>query len=70
MQELMGLGDVSRLLNIPKHRIDYAISNGFVSEPKVRISNKRAFSHDEVRMIANYFGVRVDNGRDARNGAG
>lgn len=60
MQELIGLGEVSRLINVPKHRIDYAISNGSISEPKMRISNKRAFTHEEVRVIANYFGVGIE----------
>lgn len=60
MQELIGLGEVSRLINVPKHRIEYAISNGSISEPKMRIANKRAFSQEEVRVIANYFGVRIE----------
>lgn len=60
MQELIGLGEVSRLINVPRHRIDYAISNGSIPEPKMRIANKRAFSQEEVRVIANYFGVHLE----------
>ena len=60
MPELLGLGEVSKLINVPKHRIDYAIANGSIPEPRMRISNKRAFSQEEVRVIANYFGVQIE----------
>jgi len=68
MQQLLGLGDVSRVIGIARHKIDYAIINGSIPEPAIRIANKRAFSQKEVQHIANYFGVNIKNGDDAEEG--
>ncbi|MFH5803192.1 MerR family transcriptional regulator [Alienimonas sp. DA493] len=65
MNDLMGLAEVSRLLGVRKHRISYALDNGLLPET-ARISNKRAFSPDDVRRLAEHFEVpppdlRADN---------
>ncbi|HBN78429.1 MAG TPA: hypothetical protein DD473_21990 [Planctomycetaceae bacterium] len=57
MQQLLGLGDVSKLIGVARHKIEYAIANGSISEPKLRIANKRAFTPEEVQQVADYFGV-------------
>lgn len=67
-QQLLGTGDVSRLLGIPRHKLDYAISNGSIPEPKQRVANKRAFTNEEVITIAKYFGVRIEIGDNAEKG--
>ena len=65
MKQLLGLGDVSKLIGIARHRIEYAVSNGSIPEPKLRIANKRAFRIEEVQLIADHFGVYIDKGDDA-----
>lgn len=67
-QQLLGTGCVSRLLKVRKHKIEYAISNGSIPEPKLRIANKRAFNFEEVLTIAKYFGVTIAIGDDAEKG--
>jgi hypothetical protein len=67
-QHLLGTGDVSRLLGIQRHKIDYAISNGSIPEPKQRVANKRAFTNEEVLTIAKYFGVTINIGDNTEKG--
>ena len=57
MKHLIGLGDVSRFLGIARHRIEYALANGDLPEPQIRIANNRAFTTEDVQRIADYFGV-------------
>jgi len=68
MQQLLGLGDVSRLIGIARHKIEYAIANGSLPEPKLRIANKRAFSQEEVQHIARHFGRHLENSDEAVKG--
>ena len=56
-EELIGLSEVSSRLGVKKHRIDYALSNGLLPEPSIRVSGHRAFAPDDVRLIAAHFGV-------------
>ncbi len=57
MNQLLSTGDVSKLLSIAKHKIEYAIANGSIPEPELRIANKRIFTSDDVQRVANHFGV-------------
>lgn len=68
MQQLLAIGEISRMIGIARHRIEYAVSNGAIPEPKVRVANKRAFSRVEVQNIADYFGVNMKLGDDAEDG--
>ena len=68
MQQLLGIGDVARLLGVARHRIEYAVSNGSLPEPEIRIANKRAFNTNETKQIANYFGVELSIGESAEEG--
>lgn len=60
-QQLLGLGDVSRVIGVARHRIEYAIANGSIPEPELRIANKRVFTTEDVQRIADYFGVMNEN---------
>ena len=66
MQQLLGLGDVSRLIGIARHKIEYAIANGAIPEPELRIANKRVFTTEDVQRIADYFGVVINQDRDGK----
>ncbi len=68
MQQLLAIGEISRMIGIARHRIEYAVSNGAIPEPQIRVANKRAFSPEEVQNIADYFGVSIKNGDDAKEG--
>jgi len=60
MNQLYGLGQVSRMTGVLRHRIVYALQNGYLPEPQAWISNKRAWSGEEVVQLAQYFGSKVD----------
>ena len=68
MQQLLGLGDVSKIIGVARHKIEYAIANGSISEPKLRVANKRAFTPEEVQLIAGYFGASIKFGNDVVEG--
>jgi hypothetical protein len=55
MQNLLSTGQVAALLGIRKHRIEYAITSGYIPEP-ARFLGKRVFSPADVRLAASYFG--------------
>ncbi len=52
---LLSTSQVAKLLGVRKHRIEYAVSEGHVPEPKLRFLNKRAFDPDEVCVVAAHF---------------
>lgn len=52
---LLSLSQVAALIGIRKHRIEYALAEGHVPEPKLRFLNKRAFAPSEVCVIASHF---------------
>jgi len=56
MNSLLSTSQVASLLGIRKHRLEYALAEGHVSEPKLRFLNKRAFDPSEVCVVASYFG--------------
>jgi hypothetical protein len=62
MQTLLPTGQVSRMLGVRQHRIDYAISSGHLSDAKFRFLNKRCFDISDIRRIANHFGVPLPEG--------
>jgi len=62
-QNLSSIGDVSRKIGIARHKIEYAIVNGSILEPQIRIANKRAFNESEVNTIAKYFGKKIEIGK-------
>lgn len=67
-QQLLGLSDLSNIIRVAKHRIEYAISNGAIPEPELRIANKRVFTTEDTQRIADYFGVQINIGDEAEKG--
>ncbi len=60
MEKHMLLNDVAKLIGVKGYQINYAIVNGMIPEPKLRISNKRIFKKQDVDRIAKYFNVEVN----------
>lgn len=56
MNSLLSISQVASLLGIRKHRIEYALSEGLIPEPKLRFLNKRVFDSGEVCVVASHFG--------------
>ena len=67
-QQLLSMGEISRLIGVRRHRIEYAIHNGLLADCKIRVGNKRAFDKEEIENIAEYFGVNNSSGEAAKGG--
>jgi hypothetical protein len=59
MKHNMSLREVSDLLNVRMHRIEYCLSNQIVPEPKLRIAGKRLFTPADLRRLATHFNVTL-----------
>lgn len=59
MSQQMTLKDVARVLRVKPYRVDYALTNGLVEEPALRISNRRIFQAEDVERLARHFGVKL-----------
>lgn len=59
MKKHMLLKDVARLLKVKPYRVTYALTTGLVPEPTLRITNKRIFQEEDVRRLADHFGVAL-----------
>lgn len=51
------LKDVARRLGIKPYRIIYALTTGLVTEPQLRIANKRIFTQQDIDRLAEHFGI-------------
>jgi hypothetical protein len=58
MEKIYSTGQVAQMLGIPRHRIEYALANAHLAVSTARFLNQRCFTDDDVRKIADYFGVR------------
>ena len=54
-QKHFSLKEVAVIAGVPAHKISYAISNGFLSEPVERITNRRMFTLSDVEAAKKYF---------------
>lgn len=63
MDQVFSTVDVSRVLNIPEHRIAYALRAGYLPEPSIRVGNKRVFTQADLVRVAEYFGVAHRHGK-------
>jgi len=52
---LLSISQVAVLIGIRKHRLEYALAEGHVPEPKLRFIGKRALDPADVCAIASYF---------------
>lgn len=69
MKNMLLLNEVAALLCRRPYQIAYAISNGHVDEPQLRIGNRRIFQPTDVRRLAEYFGIESFNNDRATVGA-
>jgi DNA-binding transcriptional MerR regulator len=57
-QTRLTLGQVSRLLGRPYYSVEYAHKVGLVPEPQ-RIGNRRVYALEDIRQLAQHFGVTM-----------
>jgi hypothetical protein len=59
MAQFYSSGEVARILSVPIHRIDYAITNQMIGGSAMRIGGKRIFAESDLSRLAAYFGVNL-----------
>ena len=59
MTQIFPISHVSKLLNIKPYQITYAISIEHIPDASFRFLNKRAFTQEDVRLIARFFGKPI-----------
>lgn len=57
-EDLFLIGDVSRRLNVPPHRIAYLYLTRKLPEPALRLGNRRIFTEADVRRIVEALGKK------------
>lgn len=60
-QELFLISEVAKRLNVAPSRIAYQFVTRKIEEPSLRMGNRRIFTHDDARRIANALGLTWDN---------
>lgn len=64
--ELFLLGDLSRRLNVPPHRITYLFVKRALPEPGLRLGNRRVFTSEEGRAVAKALGLEWNTETDRK----
>ncbi len=62
MQHIFSTGQVARLLGLRPHNIEYAHASQALIEPSFRFLGKRVYCAEDVRRVAEHFGVALDDG--------
>jgi hypothetical protein len=70
MEQIYSTGEIAKLLGIQRHRIEYAIATGHIAEARFRFLDKRVFDAEDVKRMAEHFGVQVDADSHLGGGAG
>lgn len=61
MQSIYSTGQLARLLGLRPHQLEYAHSTGLLAEPMFRFLGKRVYCADDVRRVAQHFGLSLDD---------
>lgn len=62
--KLFLLGDLSRRLNVPPHRISYLFVKRAIPEPLLRLGNRRVFTEEDGQAIAKMLGLEWKSEKD------
>ena len=55
-QDLYLISEVAHRLDVPKHRIAYLLMTRKLDEPKLRMGNRRVFTNDDAKRVADALG--------------
>ncbi len=59
MQQLFSTGQVARLLGLRPHQIEYDHASKQLVEPARRFLGKRVYFADDLRRVAEHFGLTL-----------
>ena len=60
MENIFSTGQVAKMLGVARHKIEYAVATGHLPEARFRFLDKRCFDAEDIRRMAEYFGVETD----------
>ena len=60
MEQIYSIGQVGTRLGIQAYRIVYAIKTGQLPEAPFRFLDKRCFTDSDIKVIAHFFGIEMD----------
>lgn len=55
-QDLFLISEVAQRLDVPPHRIAYLLMTRKLAEPKLRMGNRRVFTNDDAKRVADALG--------------
>ena len=55
-QDLYLISEVAQRLDVPPHRIAYLLMTRKLAEPKLRMGNRRVFTNDDAKRVADALG--------------
>jgi DNA-binding transcriptional MerR regulator len=55
-QDLYLISEVAERLGVPPHRVAYLLMTRKIEEPKLRMGNRRIFTDDDAKRVADALG--------------
>ncbi len=52
---MFSIGEVAKAINVPAHRLKYALASGTLKEPRRRLNGRRCFSVADLERVRRYF---------------
>ncbi len=52
---MYSIGEVAKAINVPAHRLKYALASGTLKEPRRRLNGRRCFSGADLERVRRYF---------------
>lgn len=59
-KDLYLISEVAERLGVPPHRVAYLLMTKKIEEPKLRMGNRRMFTDNDARRVANALGRAWD----------
>lgn len=69
MDNIYSIGQVGKILGVQPYKIAYAIETGQLPEASFHFLHKRCFLENDIRRMAEYFGVKANIEEIAQKGA-
>lgn len=62
------LNEAARLVGVRGYQIAYAIQQGYLPEPELRLTHQRIFCDDDIARIRQYFATKSNRGKPSKYG--
>ena len=60
MENIYSIGQVGKMLGVQAYKIAYAIETGQLPEATFHFLHKRCFLEEDIRRMADHFGVKAN----------